>query len=90
MKLDNSSHERLQRKFDLCFVMAKRKILFTKYPALYQLESQHEVDMGLAYNNDVAASVSLITLLKVGGKVMSVFENQCTLLQLCNGWNHSC
>ena len=48
--------------------------------------------MGLAYNNDidVAASVSLITLLKVGGKVMSVFENQCALLQLSNGWNHRC
>ena len=40
---------------DLCFVMAKEWILFTKYPALYQLESRHEVDMGIAYNNNVAA-----------------------------------
>ena len=32
-------------------------------------------------------SVSLITLLKVGGKVMSVIENHCALLQLSNGWN---
>ena len=54
MKLDNSSHERLQRKFDL-FRHGKKEILFTKYPALYQLESQHEVDMVLAYNDDVAA-----------------------------------
>ena len=55
IKLDASSCERLRRKFDLCFVMAKEGILFTKYPALYQLKSRQEVDMGLAYNNDVAA-----------------------------------
>ena len=35
--------------------MAKEGIPFTKYPVLYQLESRHEVDMGLAYNNYVAA-----------------------------------
>ena len=39
LKLDASTHDRLQRKFDICFVMAKEGIPFTKYPALYQLES---------------------------------------------------
>ena len=55
LKLDDALRERLRQKFDLCFVMAKEGIPFTKYPVLYQLESRHEVDMGLAYNNDVAA-----------------------------------
>ena len=35
--------------------MAKEGIPFTKYPALYQFESRQEVDMGVAYNNNVAA-----------------------------------
>ena len=35
--------------------MAKEGIPFTKYPGLYQLESRHGVDMGIAYNNDVSA-----------------------------------
>lgn len=40
----------MERKFDLCFVMAKGSILFTKYPALLELEQQHKVDVGHAYN----------------------------------------
>ena len=38
------------RKFDICFVMAKEGIPFTKYPALLQLEQRHAVDLGHAYN----------------------------------------
>ena len=37
------------------FRHAKKEILFTQYPAFYQLESRHKVDMGLAHNNNVAA-----------------------------------
>ena len=89
LKLDDASRERLRRKFDLCFVMAKEGIPFTKYPVLYQLESRHEVDMGLAYNNDVAAqSASLITLQRANGKLLLIFKGQRTLLQFSDGWNH--
>ena len=55
MKLDATSRERLRRKFDLCFVLAKEGIPFTKYAPFHQLEVQHEVDLGLSYTNDVAA-----------------------------------
>jgi len=54
MKLDAQSRERLRRKFDLSFTMAKEGIPFSKYSPLYQLESRHAVDMGTAYNNDVS------------------------------------
>ena len=33
----------------------KEGIAFSKYPALYDLESRHEVDLGVAYKNDVSA-----------------------------------
>ena len=42
------TRERMKRKFDICFVMAKEGIAFSKYPALYDLESRHEVDLGVA------------------------------------------
>ena len=35
--------------------MAKEGIAFSKYPALYDLESRHDVDIGVAYKNDVSA-----------------------------------
>ena len=55
MKLDATARERLHRKLDLCFVLAKEGIPFTKYVPFYQLEVRHEVDLGLLYTNDVAA-----------------------------------
>jgi len=54
-KLDTVSRERLRRKFDISFVMAKEGLPFTKYAPLYELEARHEVDLGLSYNNDVSA-----------------------------------
>ena len=29
--------------------------MFSKYPAFYDLESRHNVDLGVAYKNDVSA-----------------------------------
>ena len=45
----------MKRKFDICYVMAKEGMAFSKYPALYNLESRHKVDLGVAYKNDVSA-----------------------------------
>ena len=35
--------------------MGKEGIAFSKYPALYDLKSRHNVDVGVAYKNDVSA-----------------------------------
>ena len=53
--MDPTAKERMKCKFDICYVMAKEGMAFSKYPALYNLESQHDVDLGLAYTNDVSA-----------------------------------
>ena len=53
--MDASTRERMKRKFDICYVMAKEGVAFSKYPALYDLESRHDVDLGVAYKNDVSA-----------------------------------
>lgn len=53
--LDIETRARMKRKFDLCFVMAKESIAFSKYPALLQLEERHGVDMGHAYGTAESA-----------------------------------
>ena len=55
VNMDAATKARMKRKFDICFVMAKEGLSFSKYPALFDLESRHDVDLGLAYRNDVAA-----------------------------------
>ena len=55
MNMDATTRERMKRKFDTCYVMAKEGMAFSKYPALYDLESRHEVDLGVAYKNDISA-----------------------------------
>ena len=57
--LDSGTRARMERKFDLCYVMAKQSIPFAKYSALIELEQRHEVDIGHAYNT--ADSARLFT-----------------------------
>ena len=54
MNMDATTRERMKHKFDICYVMTKEGIAFSKYPALYDLNSQHDVDLGVAYKNDVS------------------------------------
>ncbi len=49
--MDPAVRERVKKKFDISFVLAKEHIPFTKYPAIHQLEERHGVDLGAAYKN---------------------------------------
>lgn len=49
LRLDDTVKERMRKKFDICYVMAKEGIAFRKYPALHELEARHGVDLGFAY-----------------------------------------
>ena len=49
----------MRRKFDMCYLMAKEGIAFEKFPALYELEARHGVDLGAAYRT--APSAKLFT-----------------------------
>ena len=39
----------MTKKFEICYVMAKEKIAFRKYPTLHNLEVHHGVDLGISY-----------------------------------------
>ena len=47
--LDKQNKVKLRRKFEICYRMAKESILFTKYPALHQLENYHGIELGNIY-----------------------------------------
>ena len=53
--MDEAVKDRLWKKFDICYVMAKEKIAFRKYPTLHALEARHGVDLGEAYKTKGSA-----------------------------------
>ena len=57
--LGESKRSKMKNKFDMYYWMAKEGIAFEKYPALWELEARHEVNVGHAYK--MARSAKLFT-----------------------------
>ena len=55
MNIDERTRKRMNKMFDLCYVMAREGLPFTKYPPLLELENRHGIDIGPAYKTDVSA-----------------------------------
>ncbi len=53
--MDDTVMERMKKKFDISYVLAKESMPFTKYPALHELEQRHGVDLGQAYQTRESA-----------------------------------
>ncbi len=51
MSMNPSVRDRVKKKFDISFVLAKEHIPFMKYPAIHELEEKHGVDLGITYKN---------------------------------------
>jgi len=49
LNLDETTKQRMRKKFDVCYVMAKESLPFTKYPALVELENRPGVNLGQLY-----------------------------------------
>lgn len=49
--MDPAVRERVTKKFDISFVLAKEHIPFLKYPAIHEMEERHGVDLGPTYKN---------------------------------------
>ena len=49
--MDPAVKERVKKKFDICFVLAKEHIPFLKYPTIHELEERHGLDLGVTYKN---------------------------------------
>ena len=49
LSMDRLLRERMGKKFDICYMLAKENLPFRKYPAIHELESCHGVDLGQSY-----------------------------------------
>ena len=49
--MDLTVRERVKKKFEISFVLAKEHIPFTKYTAIHELEERHGIDLGATYKN---------------------------------------
>ena len=57
LTMDKTVQEKMKKKFDICFVMAKENMAFRKYPALHELEVRHGVDLGESYKTKDSAKI---------------------------------
>ena len=55
--MDDTTRERMRKKFDVSYVIAKEGMPFRKYPILHALGERHGVDLGFAYKTNEAAKV---------------------------------
>ena len=49
LAMDKSLQEKMSKKFDICYVLAKENMAFSKYPAIHELEIRHGIDLGHSY-----------------------------------------
>ena len=49
--MDPAVREKIKKKFEINFVLAKEHMPFLKYPAIHELEERHGVELGLTYKN---------------------------------------
>ena len=49
LSMDRLLQERIGKKFDICYMLAKENLPFRKYPAIHELESRHGVDLRQSY-----------------------------------------
>ena len=55
LALEKPMQEKISKKFDICYVMARESIAFRKYPVLHELEERHGVDLGQSYKTKDSA-----------------------------------
>ena len=51
LTMDECTRERMRKKFDVCYLLAKEGLSFRKYPAIHALEERHGVELGFSYKS---------------------------------------
>ena len=52
--LPNDEKERLRKKFDIAYFVARDKLSFRKYPRICELEAKHGANLGTTYRTETA------------------------------------
>ena len=76
LNMDKATQDRMNKKFDICYVMARECLAFAKYPALHELKLRHGVDLGQAYKTKDSAK--LLSHYIAEGQRQELFESLST------------
>ena len=52
--LPDDEKDRLRKKFNVAYFMAREKLSFHKYPQICELEVKHGVDLGTMHHTEIA------------------------------------
>jgi len=55
--MDAVTKDRLKKKFDACYLLAKKNMAFLKYPMILEVDERHGTDVGFAYRTKDSAKV---------------------------------
>jgi len=53
--MDETTQKRMERKFDICYMLVKENMAFRKYTPIYDLELRHSVNLGHSYKTKDSA-----------------------------------
>ena len=54
--MDDTTRQRMKRKFDVAYMIVKENLSFTKIKAACELEERHGTELGQGYKNDRACA----------------------------------
>ena len=54
--MDEATQDKIKKKFDISYMIAKEKMAFTKMKPICELEERHGVNLGAGYKNDHACA----------------------------------
>ena len=56
LRMEDSEKEKMKRKFEICYVLAREGVAFFKYPTLHALAESQGVDIGSSYRGAECAN----------------------------------
>ena len=75
--MDPAVRERIKKKFDIAYLMAKENLPFTKYPAIHDLLERNGVELGFSTRPESQLTILHISLLTVRETIFT----KCCLIQ---------
>ena len=79
--MEKMLQQKMCKKFDICFVLAKENLAFHKYPAIQELENRHGVDLGQLYKTkDCAKSFTHY----IAESQCSTFSKMLSTMHFCS------
>lgn len=81
----NDAVKTKMKKFDICYLLATEGIAFKKYPAFFELEARHGVNLGFAYKTKNSAKTFVTYIASTQWKPSICAFSEVSLFKLLDG-----